>query len=189
MNKNQPVRERLLDAADSLLFIEGAFATPVDAILKAAGASPPSLYSHFGNKQGLIAAALRRRFEVWTQVWNDSIAAASDDEGRALALWDALLTYQAERMTERWCAFTGTAAAFPNPSPQLREILDHETALLRERLLETSRPIAGERAEHLASALMVVYTGTMALMLREPYERAIEEGRASAATVIRALSR
>ena len=70
------MRERLLDAADSLLFIQGAFATPVDTILKRAGASPPSLYAHFGNKEGLIAAALRRRLNIWTQVWDDAIAAA-----------------------------------------------------------------------------------------------------------------
>ena len=188
MEPRKPVRERLLDAADALLFVEGAFATPVDTILKAAGASPPSLYSHFGNKEGLVAAALHRRYEVWKQVWDDQIAAAPDDAGRVLALWNALRTYQSERMTERWCAFTGTAAAFPDPAPELREILDLETALLRDRLLETATPIAGERAEALASALMVTYAGTMALMLREPYEKAIDEGRAGAAVLCAAFA-
>lgn len=188
MKTDRSVRERLLDAADATLFIDGAFATPVDAILKKAHASPPSLYSHFGNKEGLIAAALRRRLEIWTAVWDEQISCANDDAGRILALWDALVTYQSERMTERWCAFSGTAAALTSPNADVRSVLDAETALLRERLERYSKPVAGERAPALASALMVAYTGTMALMLREPWRQAIAEGRASAEALIAAFT-
>lgn len=242
----KPVRERLLDSADALLFVHGVISTPVDRILKNAQASPPSLYSHFGSKEGLIAAALRRRLYIWTEVWNAEIAAADSPQGRALALWDALSTYQGEHMTERWCAFSGAAAAIEHPSAQLQEVLDEETQLLRTRLLAAAREITGEqpggermaeasgasagvgapgsgagevsgtsegvgaadkvsgtsegvgspgsatgpgsRAEALASALMVVYTGTMALMLREDYPTAIAEGRASAQALIAAFA-
>lgn len=227
----KPVRERLLDSADALLFIHGVISTPVDRILKDAQASPPSLYSHFGSKEGLIAAALRRRLHIWTDVWDAEIAAADCPKDRALALWDALTTYQGEHMTERWCAFSGTAAAIEHPSAQLQAVLDEETQLLRTRLLAVAREITGEaagsegagevsgtssaqaddtpgsgseevsgasagvgaagsdsRAESLASALMVAYTGTMSLMLREDYPTAIAEGRASAEALIDAFT-
>ena len=227
----KPVRERLLDSADALLFIHGVISTPVDRILKDAQASPPSLYSHFGSKEGLIAAALRRRLHIWTDVWDAEIAAADCPKDRALALWDALTTYQGEHMTERWCAFSGTAAAIEHPSAQLQTVLDEETQLLRTRLLAAAREITGEaagsegagevsgtssaraggapgngseevsgtsagggaagsgsRAEALASALMVAYTGTMSLMLREDYPTAIAEGRASAEALIDAFT-
>lgn len=227
----KPVRERLLDSADALLFIHGVISTPVDRILKDAQASPPSLYSHFGSKEGLIAAALHRRLHIWTGVWDAEIAAADCPKDRALALWDALTTYQGEHMTERWCAFSGTAAAIEHPSAQLQAVLDEETQLLRTRLLAAAREITGEaaggegggevsgassaqaddapgngdgqvsgtsagsgaagsgsRAEALASALMVAYTGTMSLMLREDYPTAIAEGRASAAALIDAFT-
>ena len=127
MKPSKPVRERLLDSADALLFIHGVISTPVDRILKDAQASPPSLYSHFGSKEGLIAAALRRRLHIWTGVWDAEIAAADTARGRVLALWDALTTYQGEHMTERWCAFSGTAAGIEHPSAQLQEVLDEET--------------------------------------------------------------
>lgn len=187
----KPVRERLLDSADALLFVHGVISTPVDRILKDAQASPPSLYSHFGSKEGLIAAALRRRLHIWTGVWDAEIAAAETARGRALALWDALTTYQGEHMTERWCAFSGTASAIEHPGPQLQAVLDEETQLLRTRLLAAAREITGEdsRAEALASALMVAYTGTMSLMLREDYPTAIAEGRASAEALIDAYAR
>lgn len=222
----KPVRERLLDSADALLFIHGVISTPVDRILKDAQASPPSLYSHFGSKEGLIAAALRRRLHIWTGVWDAEIAAADCPKDRALALWDALTTYQGEHMTERWCAFSGTAAAIEHPSAQLQAVLDEETQLLRTRLLAVAHEITGEaagsegagevsgassaqaddapgngseevsgasagsggRAEALASALMVAYTGTMSLMLREDYPTAIAEGRASAEALIDAFT-
>lgn len=227
----KPVRERLLDSADALLFVHGVISTPVDRILKDAQASPPSLYSHFGSKEGLIAAALRRRLHIWTGVWDAEIAAADCPKNRALALWDALTTYQGEHMTERWCAFSGTAAAIEHPGPELQAVLDEETQLLRTRLLAAARDITGEvhggegagvaggassaqvggasasgddelggasagagaagsgsRAEALASALMVAYTGTMSLMLREDYPTAIAEGRASAEALIDAFA-
>ena len=43
----------------------------------ARGASPATLYANFGNKDGLIAAALERRLVEWTEVWDAAIAAAS----------------------------------------------------------------------------------------------------------------
>ncbi len=54
-------RERLLDAAEDLAFTQGVAATPVDEILRRAGVAPATLYVHFGNKEGLITQALKRR--------------------------------------------------------------------------------------------------------------------------------
>ncbi|GGB43062.1 hypothetical protein GCM10011492_37500 [Flexivirga endophytica] len=178
------MRDRLLDAADEVLFMDGSVSTPVDVILRRAGASPPSLYSHFGNKEGLITAALQRRLRVWTAVWDDEISRATTDAGRLLALWPALRVYQRDHLTERWCAFSGAAAAIPQPSAQLTTVLTEETQLLRDRLLEHSRLLAGRRAKSLASALFIAYTGTMATMLREQYQVAIDEGEASAKALV-----
>lgn len=183
------MRERLLDAADEVLFMDGSVSTPVDVILRRAGASPPSLYSHFGNKEGLVTAALQRRLQVWTDVWDDQIARATTDEGRLLALWQALRVYQRDHLTERWCAFSGAAAAIPTQSAQLAAVLAEETQLLRTRLLEHSRPIAGRKAATLASALFIAYTGTMATMLRERYQEAIDEGEAAAEALIAGCTR
>ncbi|MGN6415560.1 TetR/AcrR family transcriptional regulator [Flexivirga sp.] len=182
--RTAPVRDRLLDAADEVLFMDGSVSTPVDVILRRAGASPPSLYSHFGNKEGLVTAALQRRLQVWTRVWDEQISRATTDAQRLLALWPALRVYQRDHLTERWCAFSGAAAAIPHPSERLTAVLAEETQLLRDRLLEHSRPIAGRRARSLASALFIAYTGTMATMLREEYHVAIDEGEACARALL-----
>lgn len=179
-----PVRERLLDAADELFFQVGAVATPVDRILAQAGASPASLYAHFGNKDGLLEAALERRLGEWTEVWDEAIARATDGTERLLAVFDALRTYQTDRMTERWCAFSGTAATLPDPTDGITRVLHLETRLLRERLAELAVPVAGDRAPNLADALVTTYCGTLALMLRQPWELAIDQGEATARLLV-----
>ena len=184
-----PVRERLLDAADRLLFVDGFIATPVDVILKEAGASPPSLYRHFGSKDGLVTAALERRLEIWTRVWDEAVEAAGDDPvARALSVWPALRDYQTHHLEERWCAFSGTTAAMQQPSAQLTAVLDAETSLLRTRTTELvdGLGLEPERAERLAGQLVIAYLGTMAMMLREPYLAAIDDGEATARALVEA---
>lgn len=180
------VRERLLDAADELLFVGGVIATPVDAILKAAEASPPSLYKHFGSKQGLVAAALRRRLEVWSQVWLDTIEATEDPVERALSVYPAMRTYQRDYLPEKWCAFSGTRAAMSARTPELQEVLDAETELLRSRHAELVAGLGldARTAERLTRQLVVVYNGLLAQMLRDPYEEAIDEAEATARVLV-----
>lgn len=186
----KPVRERLLDAADAVLFVDGVPSAPVDRILKHAGASPPSLYTHFGNKEGLLVAALKRRLDVWREEWTAAIDAAADDEERLLCLWSATRTYQRVRLTERWCAFSGTAASIDDPTPELQAVLDEETAMLYDRTYEHALPLVGhdtEAARQLSEQLVVVYLGSLALMLRREYEVALTAGERTARTLVRAF--
>ena len=52
-------RERLLEAALRLFASKGYAATSVRDIVSAAGVTAPSLYHHFGNKEGLFLAIVR----------------------------------------------------------------------------------------------------------------------------------
>jgi AcrR family transcriptional regulator len=53
------VRERIIDCATLLLGREGYGAMSVSAICKLAEVSAPTLYWHFGNKEGLLAELLK----------------------------------------------------------------------------------------------------------------------------------
>ena len=187
-NPRRPARERLLAAADELMFVDGVVLTPVDVILRRAGASPATLYAHFGNKDGLIAAALERRLEEWTVAWDQAIEAADSPTGRLLAIFPALRTYQLERLEERWCAFSATAAALYNPSEGIVEMLEAEDELLHGRLLTFAREVAGEdRAQDLADQVAVAYLGTLTGMLRGDQETAISRGELVARTLVASL--
>lgn len=186
--RRRPARERLLNAADELMFVDGVVLTPVDDILRRAGASPATLYSNFGNKDGLIAAALERRLEDWTDAWDTAIAAADSSTGRLFAIFPALRSYQRERLHERWCAFSGTAAATNRPSDGIAEMIAAEDELLHSRLLEFATEVAGlDRAQDLADQVAVAYLGTLTGMLRGDQETAIARGELVARTLVASL--
>lgn len=185
--RRRPARERLLAAADELMFVEGVVLTPVDVILKRAGASPATLYANFGNKDGLIAAALERRLAEWTEVWDTAIAAATTPTERLLAIFPALRTYQRDRLEERWCAFSGTAAATGSPAAPVAAMLAAEDDLLHERI-ETlaAEVVPGDRAVRLADEVVVAYLGAITGMLRGDQDRAIAAGERTARHLIEA---
>ncbi|MEU4169230.1 TetR/AcrR family transcriptional regulator [Streptomyces sp. NPDC026665] len=53
-------REVILDAAEQLMALHGYADTSISAICKASGLPVGSLYHHFGNKSGILAAVLER---------------------------------------------------------------------------------------------------------------------------------
>ena len=57
-----PMRERILETADRLFYLQGIRAVGVDTIAAEIGISKRTLYNHFPSKDALISAYLERRF-------------------------------------------------------------------------------------------------------------------------------
>ncbi len=160
--------QKLLDAAEELFFTRGIAATPIDAVLERAGVSAATLYRGYPSKEALVAAALRRRHDDWLATWDRAVAAAPDDRGRLLAVFDALDDYRSTPAGSRWCAFLGTAAEYVDAPAEVHAVLDQETGTLRRRLTATAEPVVGDRAGVLAEQLLLVVSGSLAMRLREP---------------------
>ncbi len=85
----QERRSLLLDAADQVFATRGYAASSVDAIVSAAGVTPPVLYDHFASKAELYAELVDRHYgslrEIWTRhassglPGRESFAAAVDE--------------------------------------------------------------------------------------------------------------
>lgn len=173
-----PARERLLQAAETVLFERGIRATPVDELLRHAEVSVATLYAQFGSKDALVAEALRLRLADWQAVWDEQVIAADDDLGRLLALFDALAAYRdGRRPRARWCAFLATTAEQFDAPAEIGEVLAAETALLRRRLEHLAVPLAGERAAELADEILLIHDGTLAAFLRGRPASPIDVGR------------
>ncbi|MGQ1795885.1 TetR/AcrR family transcriptional regulator [Kocuria oceani] len=173
-----PARDRLLQAADRVLFDRGIRTTPVDELLREAEVSAATLYAHFGSKDALVAETLRGRLADWRAVWDQHIVAAGDDMARLLAVFDALDSYRGDqRHPSRWCAFLAAATELPQAPDEITEVLAADTALLADRLLHLSRPLAGDRAQELADEVLVAYSGALAAFLRGSPRSPIEVGR------------
>jgi AcrR family transcriptional regulator len=159
---------RLLDAAEELFFTRGIAATPVDAVIHRAGVSSATLYRAYGSKEALVAAALDRRQQEWVAVWDRAVERQSTDEGRLLAVFDALDEYRTRPEGSRWCAFLGSAAEYADLPPEIDDALRLDTATFRTRLQRFARPLVADGAADLAEALLLVVTGSLAMRLRDP---------------------
>lgn len=181
-------RERLLNAADELFYLNGISSTGVDDVLAKAGISVATLYAHFGSKDGLLEASLQRRLETWQTYWDDAIDAAESDEERLLAVFDALDRYRQRQHNARWCAFLSTSVEVRDPNHRITELIEADTALLNQRLRLFAEAIAGTRADELAAAILLIYNGTLASFLRGSPADPIARSRETAVVVIRSFA-
>ncbi|MFE7630418.1 TetR/AcrR family transcriptional regulator [Kocuria sp. NPDC057446] len=183
-------RARLLQAADRVLFDRGIRATPVDVLLREAEVSAATLYTHFGSKDALVAESLRVRLADWRAVWDQHVVEAADDTARLLAVFDALASYRrGQEHPARWCAFLAAATELPDAADEISDVLAADTALLEERLLHLSRPLAGARAQDLADEVLLAYGGTLAAFLRGTPRSPIDVGRRLAHAAARTYRR
>lgn len=84
------VTARLLDAAERLFYRDGVRSVGVDAVVTEAGVATTTLYAHFGSKDGLVEAYLRRRDERWLTWLRGVVEAADPGTARVRAVFDAL---------------------------------------------------------------------------------------------------
>jgi AcrR family transcriptional regulator len=187
-----PVRkgseEKLLDAVDDLVFSRGVESTPVDAVLAKAGVSAATLYRGFRSKEALIAAALERRHERWRVMWDDAISAASDDEQRLLAVFDAIDQYAERPDGGRWCAFLGAAAEYADPPAEIAAAIERDSDHLRRTLRLLAARLPCDAPDDLAEAILLVVTGELGMRLRDDRRRPSPTARRVAATVVAAAT-
>jgi AcrR family transcriptional regulator len=143
-------RERLLDAASSLFYEHGIAATGVDAVVRASGVSKPTLYAHFGDKAGLVAAVLdarhaRRQAEL--RAW---VARAADP---IAAVFDYLADFYACDGS-RGCAFLNAAAEGAAP-----EAVAAEKRWLEGFLTAVARSAGRPDPERTGSQLLLLVDG------------------------------
>jgi AcrR family transcriptional regulator len=126
----EQVRDRLLDAAERLIYRDGIHGTGVDTILAEASVARMSLYNQFGNKDGLVLATLERRDRRWMGWYERRVTAlAPDGRGRVLALFDALDEWF-RQPDFHGCAFINAAGEIADPAHEVRHLAaEHKRAL------------------------------------------------------------
>ena len=159
-------RDRLLDAAADLFYARGIAATGVDAVLKRAGASPTTLYAHFGGKDDLVAAYLERRHGRWRRAWDETLERAEQPLDRMLSVFDALALHRRREGSSRGCAVLAAAAEVVGPGHPARTWIERDTTLLTERLSGIAEETGADRPEELAAAMLLIYDGVLASYAR-----------------------
>lgn len=179
----QPVASALLDTAERLFQLHGIHGVGIDAILAASGRSSRSLYQHFGSKEGLALAVLKRRDAAFLAWLKAAASAEPEPQRKLLALFDGLETWF-RQPDFRGCPFVHAAGAFPAPDhPLRRAAADHKRALLaliRELVAGTGIVAPARLARELF--LLIEGATAAALVLSEPGAAATAK-RAAAALI------
>lgn len=164
-------RERLLDAAEALIYAGGIHATGVDAIVKQSGTARKSFYTHFESKDALVAAALERRDERWMN-W---FIAGTQRRGktahkRLLGMFEVLREWFASE-DFHGCAFLNAAGEIASADDPIRIVARKH----KERLLDFVRGqcdaftaesnMDARRAARLSRQWMILLDGAIAVAL------------------------
>ena len=153
--------DRIIVAARRLFCRDGIHATGVDAILSEAGAAKMSLYSHFGSKEGLVAAVLRQESQVWRTWFETELNAASrTPRGRLEALFDVLKRwFDSEDFTG--CAIMNAVAEYSKGDPEIASIATEHKAGVASILGVHVRAAGCARADDLLAELFVLLDGAI----------------------------
>ncbi|HXH46442.1 MAG TPA: TetR/AcrR family transcriptional regulator [Bradyrhizobium sp.] len=150
----QTMKERILETADKLFYLQGIRAIGVDTIAAEIGISKRTLYNHFPSKDALIAAYLERRF-VHTRPSDkppaEQILATFDSLERRFAAKDF-----------RGCPFVNAVAELGPADRTVKKIAtafkESRRLWFRDRLTE----LGVAEAEALATQLVLLVDGSIA---------------------------
>src|SRR5438067_12652925 len=88
-DKRASARKRLLDAANELFYEEGVHTVGVDRVVERAGVAKATLYTLFGNKDGLVRAYLTARDEaIRERITRELVARYKAPRERLLGVFD-----------------------------------------------------------------------------------------------------
>ena len=169
------MKDRILETADRLFYLQGIRAVGVDTIAAEIGISKRTLYNHFPSKDALISAYLARRF----------VAPRASDKPpieQILGTFDSLERRFAAK-DFRGCPFVNAVAEIGSEDPSVRKIAiafkESRRLWFRDLLLQ----IGAADAEGLATQLALLVDGSIAqdLVRNDP---AMARAAKQAATVL-----
>jgi AcrR family transcriptional regulator len=154
-------RERILRAADRLLYQHGIHATGIAALTTEAHVSTRTFYQHFATKNALVEAYLRRRegdtpIPAEMELDRDDLPATE----RLLAIFKPL---EAHHGVLRGCPFHNAAVEAAGDLAGVTGLVaEHKKAFLR-RIIATAREAGAADPQSLGRQLAVLYEGANAL--------------------------
>jgi AcrR family transcriptional regulator len=152
-------RDRLLRAADELFYEEGIHVVGIDRIIERAGVAKATLYSTFGNKEGLILAYLQARLERRQARISAAIAAASTPRDRVLAVFDVLNAFINDPRFHG-CADIN-ASAETEPGSAVEAAVQSSRRWRRSLFVDLVRDAGAKDPEVLGPQLEMLYDGAM----------------------------
>jgi AcrR family transcriptional regulator len=175
-------RERLLAAGQRLFYSRGA-SVGVDALLKEADVARRSLYEHFGGKDGLVTAVLRRASDEDIAWYEEALAGATEPRARLLGLFDRLdgLVSNADF---RGCRYFATDLAFADPRHPAHAETEAYRRRLRALLVRELEEMGQPNPENAAEQLHLLIEGTLVMGATQDAQHPARAARDLAAAIL-----
>ena len=175
--------QRVIDAARYLFYAQG-YEVTIDAIAQRASVAKPTVYVHFGSKEGVIQAVLEAASaEFFSQLDLVLAGHAGDPVARLLAPLDLLVAGLPDP-AYRGCLCVNAAATFPDPGHPAHAVLRD----LDQRLLGIWAGLAAQAGardpEALARQLLLLFDGIKARGLTDTSGAAAADARAAARALL-----
>lgn len=180
--------DRLVETALALFNRDGYRATGIDRILAESGVAKMTLYKHFGSKDELVLAALRRRDQRWRAWFERAVAQrAADPRGRLLAVFDVLEDWFA-RPDFNGCMFIKAAAEYGDRGGPIRAAAVEHQRLVLAVLRRLAGAAGAARPARLARELLLLVEGAIVVtQMNGPVGAGRQAKRAAGALVAEAL--
>lgn len=180
-------RDRLLAAANDLFYEHGVHTVGIDRIIERARVAKASLYSTFGNKEGLVRAYLEARHAARRARLSAEVERHEDPRAQLLAVFDVLADTVAQPGF-RGCAFANAAAESEFDSAAA-DVTRNVRRCLRETLTELATTLGVADPEALARQLTLLYDGALAQSRLDPNPAAAEAAKDAANELVDAAVR
>lgn len=167
MEKSSNTREHLAIVAAHLFYTEGVTACGVDKVVRQAGISKPTLYSHYRSKAELVAAALDFQHQSRRRMLEDYLNERSQlvPEQRLLAVFDWLEEWSRQQGI-RGCAFLNAAAELSGSQDEsARRVVIQHKQWWQSLLADLARDAGAKDPVRLADELLLLMDGVSARVL------------------------
>lgn len=149
-----PAEERILQATIAGLTELDPAALTLQKICRAADVTPPTVYYHFGNKDGMIAAAVERLVSDWLAMMEASVSREGDLNRtleQAVAAWEATITSP----TRPIAVFAWVALLTADSSAECRDALIRARDRTLVLVTETLTPFVPETVAQQLAGLVI----------------------------------
>ena len=157
--RSAAAKARLLAAANELFYAEGIQAVGIDRVIEHAGVAKATLYSAFGNKEGLIRAYLQARHDATSERMTAELESRYTTAKERLV---GVFEVQGLSFTDpgfRGCAFISANADGPN-IPAVEETSQHYREWVHALFLDLAIEAGAKDPKLLAQQLVLLYDGS-----------------------------
>lgn len=175
--------ERVLEIASELFYGEGINTVGVDRIAAEADASKATLYAHFGNKDGLVAAYLDRRSALSRQQLSEHLDSRADPREKLLKVFESLVDWYSQD-DFRGCHFIHAGSELTDPDHPAVAVTKRHRKWVKDLFAELSEALGAPEPHLLAAQLLMLYDGATVAADLDRYPEAARAARQAAERLI-----